>query len=329
MADIAHELQISAVSVSKALQNKDGISAALRDKIIQKADELGYRYNISAQNFKVGRTQNIGILISERFKKSHGSFYWDLCDIIGVALQEYHYFSILETVSCTAEQNRELPVLLQSNKVDGLVVLGQLESAYLNRLTAENKPLVLTDFYNDNPLFDTVTTDNFYSSYLITNHLLEQGHRAIGFLGSIHATSSILDRYLGFYKAMLEHRCDINPAWILPDRDADGTLQIDALPFPLPTAFVCNCDHAAYLLIQALHQQNIDVPRMVSVVGFDNDFYATLCVPPLTTVQVDLHALATSSVDYLMTQLSGKRQWVGRKVVPGTLILRDSVQTIQ
>lgn len=328
MSDVARRLSISTVSVSKALQNKEGISEELRSKILQTADAMGYRYNVSAQNMKTGRTQNLGILISERFVNDKESFYWNICNKINSLLAAHQYFGIIETVSRSDEQNGVLPMLLQFKKTDGIIVLGQFSSGYLNMIAAEEVPLILTDFHNDKPQYDTITTDNFYSAYVITNHLIDYGHRQIGFVGDINATSSILDRYLGFCKSMLEHHIEIVPDWNLTDRNEDGIIDLSVLPCSLPTAFVCNCDQTAYKLIKLLNENGLSVPNDISVTGFDNDIYATLSSPPLTTIKVDIQSMASASVDCILAKLKNSRFFYGRKVIPGEIVYRNSVKRI-
>ena len=98
---------------------------------------------------------------------------------------------------------------------------------------------------------DAVIADNFHGMYLMTEYLYEHGLTKLAFVGSIHFSSSIMDRYCGFSKAVLEHR-DVTPAeWILEDRDERGQIEIH-LPEQMPEAFVCNCDLTAGLLMLEL-----------------------------------------------------------------------------
>ncbi|MFT3951952.1 MAG: substrate-binding domain-containing protein, partial [Oscillospiraceae bacterium] len=93
---------------------------------------------------------------------------------------------------------------------------------------------------------DCIVTDSYYGMYRLTDYLIANGHRSIGFVGSVLSTQSIQDRYMGFLKAMTENMLPVNPEWVLPDRDENGTYIPIALPETLPTAFVCNCDEVAY-----------------------------------------------------------------------------------
>lgn len=327
MADIAKHLGISTVSVSKALQNKEGISDTLREKILTASEELGYHYSSPKAPAPVSNG-DIGILISERFLRNIEAFYWDVCNQVNKALGENNFFGIVETISCSTEKSLTPPQVINTNKVNGIIILGQMTPSYISFLSKFNLPIIYTDFYLSNLEYDTITTDNFYSSYLLTNYLIQNGHKQIGFLGDIYATSSILDRYLGYLKALLEHRLAVIPEWLLNDRTEKGIISIPALPSNLPTAFVCNCDQSAYSLCEKLKENNYRVPDDISLASFDNNIYAEICIPKLTTVAVDVNTLAAATVSSLMKKIADHTIKVRRKEIPGKLIIRDSVKNI-
>ncbi|MNJ57213.1 putative HTH-type transcriptional repressor ExuR [compost metagenome] len=93
----------------------------------------------------------------------------------------------------------------------------------------------------------------------------------------------------------------------------------------MPTAFVCNCDQIAYLLIEQLKAQGYLVPDDCSVVGFDNDIFATLTTPKLTTMEVDFTQMSKIAVKYIMDKISSPEHKLGRVLVQGNIIFRDSV----
>ena len=218
--------------------------------------------------------------------------------------------------------------MISSSKADGIIIVGQMSPAYISFLKKFGLPTIYADFYLSGLENDTITTDNFYSSYLLTNYLIQNGHKEIGFLGDIYATSSILDRYLGYLKALLEHRLPVIPEWLLNDRTEKGFISIQELPSHLPTAFVCNCDQSAYFLCEKLKQNNFRIPEDISLASFDNNIYAEICTPRLTTVAVDVHALAAVAVASLIKKISSRTTSIHRKEIPGKLIVRDSVRNI-
>lgn len=325
MRDIANELQVSTVTVSKALSDREGVSEEVRNRIKQKAEEMGYRYHSLAKSMKEGMSYNVGVVVAERFF-SDNAFYSNLYQRLVIELGKVNYSCILEILSYEDEKSDTLPKMVSGNKIDGLIVLGQLKKHYINVLRQEDIPYIFLDFYDEHFVIDTVVSDSVYGSYILTNYLLENGHRKIGFVGDVTATSSILDRYLGYYKALLQQGIPLNEAWIIKDRDENGKFIQLELPKEMPEAFVCNCDEIAYHLIEQLKAAGYRVPEDVSVVGFDDYIYASLCAPRLTTFRISQEMMAETAVDALARKMRDSSYHAGRKVISGNIVIRDSVQ---
>lgn len=325
MRDIANELQVSTVTVSKALSDREGVSEEVRNRIKQKAEEMGYRYHSLAKSMKEGMSYNVGVVVAERFF-SDNAFYSNLYQSLVIELGKANYSCILEILSYGDEKSDILPKMVSGNKIDGLIVLGQLKKHYINVLRQEDIPYIFLDFYDEHFAIDTVVSDSVYGSYILTNYLLENGHQKIGFVGDVTATSSILDRYLGYYKALLQQGIPLNEAWIIKDRDENGKFIQLELPEEMPEAFVCNCDEIAYHLIEQLKMAGYRVPEDISVVGFDDYIYASLCSPQLTTFRISQEMMAETAVDALARKMRDGSYHAGRKVISGNIVIRDSVQ---
>ena len=323
MRDIARELGVSAVSVSKALSGQLGVSDAMRERIGQKAHEMGYQYE-SVTKRPIGR--DVGILIPNRFGGIGSSFYATLCQRVVQRLTEMKCYGVMEILREKDEVSNVCPGMVSSGRVDGLIILGQVQRDYIRMLESECPvPYICLDFYDERSTAGAVTSDSLYGTYRLTSHLIHMGHTRIAFLGTIKATSSIMDRYLGYYRSMLQHDLPIQPEWLIPDRDERG-LDIEyALPSPLPSAIVCNCDLTAVKLIHQLQREGISVPDDVSVVGFDDYMEAASPITNLTTYAVDLDGMARQAAEMIVNRLTDNSQPVGRTVVSGKIIYRDSV----
>ncbi|MNI48218.1 Arabinose metabolism transcriptional repressor [compost metagenome] len=127
---------------------------------------------------------------------------------------------------------------------------------------------------------------------------------------------------------MLEHGLSYDERLLLNDRDERGKYIDIQLPEQMPTAFVCNCDQVAYNLCERLTGMGYSIPQDFSVVGFDNDIYATLTNPQLTTVEVDIQEMARTAVKSIMDKVSNPNRRNGRVLVQGNIIYRDSVRKI-
>ncbi len=330
MSDIAKELGVSTVTVSKALGDKDGVGNELREKIKKKANEMGYRFSGSSKTNKENLTYSISIIVAKHFISDASAFYWVVYRYIVELLQKQNYYGILDVVSEDDEATCEVPKSVLEKKVDGVIVLGQLSNSYVNALISMAVPMVFLDFYSSRNDIDTVVADNFFGSYMITNYLIGIGHRKLGFIGSVGSTSSIQDRYLGFYKAHIENRIRLNQAWVIEDRKSDGTSYTEfSLPSELPTAFVCNCDEAAYILMNQLKTRGLRVPEDISLVGYDNHIYSTISNPRITTVDVNSYEMSNHAVNIMIRKIQDKNYRSGRVLVTGNLIERDSVKILK
>lgn len=325
MKDIAACLGISTVSVSKALTGKDGVSSQMRDMIRQKAEEMGYMYS-ATKSGKESRKFNIGVLVDAHYvQEQSGNFYFKMYQSIVLKLAQNHYSGILEILTEDMLQKMELPKVITDQKVDGIISLGKIEESYLKKVQETNLPLVYLDYYDQNMDIPSVITDNTYGTYMLMDYLIRKGHKKIAYVGDIHATPSILDRYLGYLRGLIEHHLSFREEYVICDRDKRGQYIDPVLPKDMPTAFVCNCDDIAKMLMEKLTALGYSLPDDISVVGFDNAPIAELTTPGLTTVQVDMDSMTQMSCDLLLRMIAGETDIHGRKVISGQLIIRDSV----
>ena len=276
---------------------------------------------------KEGENGSIGILVADRFFEDN-SFYNKLYRHLVLKLNEAGYFGVLEILSRENEEQLRLPNMINSSRIDGIIVMGQISEEYLTELNGTDIPQVLLDFYAERPGMESIISDGIHGSCCLTDYLIEMGHRDICFVGSIYATSSIMDRYIGFYKSMLQHGIPCSADDVIEDRDRYGRFIELALPDRMPTAFVCNCDQVAYLLVQRLKDMGYRVPEDVSVVGFDDYIYSTLSDPKLTTYRVNMEEMAKIAVSVMSKKLKNPSYTKGRTVVDGNIVIRDSVKRI-
>ena len=326
MRDIGRIAGVSAVTVSKALSGKPGMSDEMRRRILDIADEMHYQYP-AADQLRLKSQLDIGILIPEPYFRPE-SFYAVLYKKLITCLSDNGHFGLLELVPGSDEAALARPRLLDTRHVDALILLGQPAKEYYRMIAGLGTPVVFLDFYDEQGSADAVVGDNTYGGYRLTSHLIKNGHREIGFVGNIRATSSILDRYLGYYRAMLLHGLTLREDWIISDRDGRNHLIPLALPEKLPTAFVCNCDRIACALIEALQARGLSVPGDISVTGFDDFTGEGRTSVPLSTFRLDLDGMVELAVKTAVERCSGARRPFGRTVVSGQPVYRASEKPI-
>ncbi|MCM1180470.1 MAG: LacI family DNA-binding transcriptional regulator [Clostridium sp.] len=327
MSDVAKDMGVSTVTVSKAITGKDGVSKEVREKILKRAEELGYVYTKGLKDNRAHKQYNIGVLVAGNFM-STDAFYSNLYQRITMELIAQGHFGILEIVTKQAENENVLPNVLVNHKVDGIIMMGQMSQAYIEKIRETGVPLIFMDFELEDMQVDSIISDGMYGACMMTRYLIAQGHKKIGYIGSYQATSSIMDRYMGFRKAMLQAGIPVREEWVIPDRDEDGVYVEPTFPKEMPTAFVCNCDEVAFHVITKLKKLGYKVPGDISVVGFDNYIYAELSLPRITTFGVQTDVMVKSTVDTIIHKLNDPDYSVGCIVISGEVYVRDSVKKL-
>ena len=180
--------------------------------------------------------------------------------------------------------------------MDGLILLGEPAKAYYRKVAQAGTPVVFLDFYDEQANADAVAGDNAYGTYRLTSHLIRRGHRKIGFVGSLKATSSIMDRFLGYYRAMLLNDLPVREDWIIPDRGASGV---------------------------------IVRPADISVTGFDDYPVGSENEIPLSTFRIDTDGMIRLAIKTLLDRCAGEMKPFGRFVISGQPVYRNSETEIQ
>jgi LacI family transcriptional regulator len=318
MLDIARALNISKSTVSKAFNNRDDLAVDLKQKILAKAAEMGYNFKIKKMNSK---SLTMGVMVSGRFFGSDESYYQDLYTGLSQAATLRGHAITLKVVSPFEENSVLIPNLPQ---IDGWIILGKLENPFLFALELTEKPFVLLDYYNSVIQADAIFPDDFHHAYRLTQFLIKKGYTSIGYCGNQKRTSGMQDRFLGFYKALLENDLELPESWIFDDRDEQGKICIPKISPPLPQAFVAVCDATALQLMEVLKRSHINIPKDIAIVGFDNTLHAQIAVPALTTWTVDKSKLTEEAIITLEQRILEPTKPVVWKRIGGTLVLRES-----
>lgn len=326
MQNIADELRISKVTVSKALNGKEGVGEELKERIFQVAQREGYILPDYGQR----KVKKVGIIMSERFSSVSdvGKFYMGMYENIINELRKASCSSIMITPNQESLES-DLETIEKNGILDGLILLGILDKVVRDKVDSIDLPKVYVDIYDERHKSDSVVTENIYSTYEMTNYLMQNGHRNIGFVGTIGATTSITDRYLGYSRSLIEQGIYPQEEWMIPDRHENGGAIELILPENMPTAFVCNCDETAFRLVKVLKQRGLQVPQDVSIVGFDNDIYAELCEPQLTTIAVNIEEIGKVTARRMIRHME-RPNHIGGAVhrIPGKNIFRSSVRNL-
>ena len=191
-------------------------------------------------------------------------------------------------------------------------------------------PVFFLDTYRPSIMLDTVISDGYYGTYLLTDYLIRRGHRKIGFVGNIEATDSIADRFWGYRKALRENDIKFESDWEIPDRSRYGNIGDRILDrrIGIAEAYVCNCDYAAQVVIQDLEEMGYTVPEDVSVVGFD-DFLPIgrgMDKDQITSYSVNMEQMAVTCVHSLIRKIEHQNYIEGVQIVTGKMVEKKTVK---
>jgi LacI family transcriptional regulator len=325
MYDVARRAGTSVGTVSRFVNGSGYVGKASRSRIRKAIDELGFVPNSAARSLTTKRTGLIGLVVSDL----RNPFSAELAHAIQHAAKEHDYSLVVSATD--SEDERALQVLsgLRSRQVDGLIVAHPESRAVNEELVTtvrQGTPLVLIGMRIDPPVCDRVTTDTYEGALAAVSHLIEQGHRRIGF---IVGQEQIRGRRRGYVDALGAAGIELDESLIASDplnRDGGAAAAVRFLTRPdPPTAIFAANDAAALGVLQAAYVQNVRVPDDLSVVGFDDVELAAHAVPPLTTVAQPTIDLGREAVALLFGRLngSGPENNVEHRL-PCRLIVRDS-----
>ncbi len=327
LKDIAEALDISVVTVSNALSGKKGVSNSLRELIQAKADELGYKTTNNKRKEKTA--ESIGVLVPNRYLAVGASFYWAMYQQLVYALSKNGDVCIIEIVEEADVKQNKLPKLLSYDNISGLIVIGDIGERYVrNIINKSDRPVVLMDINERDNLCDSVVSNNFLGMYKMTKYLIENGHKDIAFYGTVEASENILDRYLGYRKALEEAKIVFNEEWLIEDRLMPSHHYIAELPKKMPTAFACACDMYAAYLYSELNKKGFRIPEDISIVSYDNYMYGYSFLDEITTYDVDMKRMAKVAVDILLKRIKTKTNNYSIHYVNGGIVEKNSVKNI-
>jgi LacI family repressor for deo operon, udp, cdd, tsx, nupC, and nupG len=328
--DIARAANVSHSTVSRALSDSSLISDETKARIQDLAHEMGYSPDSQARSLVMGKSHTIGVVVTT----ITDPFIAEIVQNIETTAHHHDYSVIL--ASSNAEPEREIAAveMLHSKRVDGVVVtssrVGALYQAQLDRLGV---PVVLVNSHSaeSGPYTFSINVDNHHGAYLATDHLVQRGHRRIGYITGPANHSDDLERLAGYRAALAAADIAFDPALVI-----SGTGRIDggeqALPAllalsPRATAAFCYNDVTAVGLMTAARRAGFSVPQDLALVGFDDIPLASYVHPALTTIaqpKPEMGRRAVEMVLSLMAQGHPDGNELANVVVHGQLIVRES-----
>jgi LacI family transcriptional regulator len=308
MSDVAREVGVSTMTVSRVINDKGDVSPATRHRVLEAIERLGYRPSSIARSLATRHTGTLGLVIPD----VSNPFFAE----VARGVEQVAYAEGYNVFLCNTDEDpeRELDVLgsLEEKRVDGVVLCSsRLDSASLRLVIESHAAVILVNrrIGDAGPGVGVVRVDDMTGGRLTTAHLLDRGHRAIGFLSGPPGSHSGQLRLQGYRETMLDAGLEVDDAWLVgcaPVAEAGRAAASRLLgKAPELTALLCYNDLVAVGVLQACVENAYRVPRDLAVVGFDDIPLAALVTPSLTTCRVPRHDLGMRAVELLLDRIRG------------------------
>nr|BAF52622.1 putative regulatory protein [Gluconobacter frateurii] len=324
--DVAELAGVSIATVSRALNEPEKVRPATREAVMKAAAELGFVLNSAARALSTRRSSTVGVIVpsygNEVFVRALSSFQRTMRAAgyqVLAASSEYDL----------ATEMQEVTFLLQRG-VDGLMLVGGIhDPALYARAERSQVPIIQSFSLSDREY--CVGFDNREATFRAANYLLDLGHKRLAVVtGTRENNDRAAPRAEGCASAMAERGLELSPAHdlivssgIVAGRDAFSQL-MGGPEEQRPTAIICGTDEIALGIMSEASERGIDIPRALSVIGFNDSSFSAVLSPPLTTIRVDADEIGKSSALALLNLMGAKTMVQVTRITP-ELVLRGTV----
>lgn len=330
--DIAKKLNVTASTVSRALNDNPRISENTK-KIVQKAaKELNYQPNNIAAALRNGKSNVIGVIVP----RTDRSFFASVIRGIEEVANKINY----KVIICQTYDNYEKEVqtidALFSARVDGIIAsLGKNTEDFTHFERAQEKriPLVLFDRTTDELEVSQVMINDHLGAYKTVEHFIQQGCRRIAHFTSPKKISIFKERYRGYSDALKDHGIPLDPELVIASdlQLEDGRKSMEKLLQlkEMPDAVFSSSDYAAMGAMQVLKEKGVRIPQDIALAGFSNEPFTSFTDPTLTSVDQLSITMGKVTAELFFEQLSADRKnFIPQKVIlkPELIIRKSSLR---
>lgn len=332
MKDIADDLGLSVVTVSKVFNNHLDIGAVTRARVLRRMKELNYQPSLHAQGLVSGRTMMVGLIVPDLVH----SFFSEVAQSLSDALRTKGYGLLIASSGEDPELERSEIQQMIRRRVDVLIVAScESDPANLKKVIAQKVPLVLLDRSFKGFEANFIGVDDVHVGEIATEHLISSGRRIISHIGG-QTVSTSNGRMAGYKKALARHKISLPDKYIvmrtLGDKSADKTgqeaMEKLLLLNPRPDAVFCYNDPAAIGAMNAILNAGLRIPEDIALIGSGNIWYAESLRVPLSSVDVPQKTLGEYAGEVALQMTSSKTGSPIRKMlVSPKLMVRESTRS--
>lgn len=328
--DIAKALQISVATVSRAMRDTYDVSKETRERVLEMAQRLNYRPNLNAQGLVRRSTRNIGVIIP-----TITNYYFSTV-VMGIqeAAQKNGFNIILYLTNDSPELELQLIQNLSLNSLDGLLICvsSRIDSStHFHQISEEGLPVVYFDRVLDGIAASKVMQDDYNGAFMAVSHLIERGYKRIAHITGPKELFFTQNRLIGYIEALKSNKLPVDETLIIHSGFSQkaGEEDIEILfdkNSNVPDAIFAVNDRKAIGAILALKKRNIEVGKMVGVIGFTNDPICEIISPTLSTVAEPAYQIGQSSCNLLINHINKPNFQVQEVVLSGELVIRESTK---
>lgn len=332
--DVAKHAGVSIATVSLVVNNNSRISSETKRKVLKSIKTLDYYPSKSARDLVSKKTGNIGFILTDDHFLRTEPFYTRIFLGTEFEARDGEYYVLLTTVKSNFSNEDPLPRFVLEKSVDGIIIAGKVPQNLIDKIVQLNIPIMFVDYDANINCCPRVLIDNMQGGIIATNHLLELGHKKIGFIGADIDHPSLHDRLIGYKQALEQANLIVNFNHIIidalyPDRQNgyDSAKRLFENNKDVTAVFACN-DAMAIGVMHYLKDNNYKIPEDISVIGFDDVEADLLLDPPLTTMRVPKIELGAEALRTMINYLKNKNNSNKKILVPVELIVRNSTISI-
>lgn len=326
--DVARRAGVAVSTVSRVLNDLDKVSEKTRQKVRAAVEELGYVQNQLAVSMVTGQTKTIMMIVPDFTNDFNGAV------IQGAEsyLKENGYTILVSSSADFEEADYEALRQRFSRMVDGILAVPSPSDVFNYR--SWGKPAVLIDCWRPENDYYTVEIDNARGAYLLTQEMIQKGHRRIAFVGGIPKISLGGQRIAGFLRAMEDYQipvedCLMKPGVHFQETGVRGMEELLSLPPALrPTGVIAVNNLTCIGCMETLLRHHLTAGRDISLAGFDDHPAARYTAPGITVISRPSIEMGREGARILLRLLQGKKTEPRRLIMEISLLCRGSVQTL-
>ncbi len=332
LKDIANELGVSVVTVSRALRNRPDISSETKARILNRVKELNYRPNLTARSLVTGRSSLIGFVVPDLIHP----FFGEIAKSLSSTLREKGYYVIVASSESDPSLEQDEIEHMLAHHLDCLVLAScQENSEWLRRIDDAGVPLVLIDRRFGGFDSNFVGVNDYQVGELATEHLIAQGCRRIAHIRG-PANSVGDNRAQGYRFTLQRHGISVSDDYLISagdssesDGETRGRRAMEAILMlkPRPDGLFCFNDTVAVGAMFKAVEAGMSIPRKLAIVGCGNYHYSSKLQIPLTSVDQRAVEIGERTARMIAQLLGKEGSNRSRKVVlDPQLIVRASSQ---